>query len=277
MSGEAGKAVDGHRGFLSENQSDVGYQCTKSADGRKTATWQVDIGQILPVHHVIIYYSTSDRDGSSFRSQMCGFSLYISNTSKNFEDGKFCDHAYKIKDSTKNISCTVSGRYITYYNERRSDHRYSNCSTFAHNDLCEVEVYGCSHLGALGVNCTVPCPGYCDYCDENGTCLSCKNGLDGHFCNMSELNTLGHSDRIRYSFPFSIVVPVVLVSSVGIVVLLSVVIIQRKTILKQRKQDTDREKYNNFISQADNATYDTILKRDSYGYEEAEERYQTVL
>ena len=41
------------------------------------------------------------------------------------------------------INCSVHGRYVIYYNERLPNVTYpSYYSSFAHYDLCELEVYG---------------------------------------------------------------------------------------------------------------------------------------
>lgn len=47
-------AVDG----MYKNRSDAGGQCTISDDGKYTAEWRVDLGSVVNIKHVIIYYRT---------------------------------------------------------------------------------------------------------------------------------------------------------------------------------------------------------------------------
>lgn len=77
---------------------------------------------------------------------MAGFFVYVSNTtSKN--DAYLCFHEIQTVAGTpsedQRINCSVHGRYVIYYNERRPDVDYpSYYSGFAYSELCEVEVYG---------------------------------------------------------------------------------------------------------------------------------------
>lgn len=81
-----------------------------------------------------------------FTSRMAGFFLYVSNTTSK-EDGNLCFHEIQRVNGTpsedQRINCSVQGRYVFYYNERRPDVRYpSYYSNFTYYELCELEVYG---------------------------------------------------------------------------------------------------------------------------------------
>lgn len=81
-----------------------------------------------------------------FIERMAGFFVYVSNTtSKN--DGYLCYHDVSKEKSMlsdeQHINCTLQGRYVIYYNERKPGVVYPfHYSQYAYNELCEVEVYG---------------------------------------------------------------------------------------------------------------------------------------
>lgn len=79
---------------------------------------------------------------------MAGFSLYVSNTTSKHQ-GYLCykDQSGGTPSVNINISCSIYGRYVIYFNERSRYINYSYLSQYAHNELCEVEVYGeCMHI-----------------------------------------------------------------------------------------------------------------------------------
>uniref|UniRef100_A0A8W8NVC3 protein-tyrosine-phosphatase n=1 Tax=Magallana gigas TaxID=29159 RepID=A0A8W8NVC3_MAGGI len=124
--------------------------------------------------------------------RMAGFYLYVSNTTLK-ETGHLCFHENQTKQEMIlediSINCSVSGRYVIYYNERRRNVKYPGFySMYAYNELCEVEVYGSNvsiHNEEIGKN---RCPKNCQegQCDINtGHCLKCILGLQGPLCDQT--------------------------------------------------------------------------------------------
>ncbi|XP_062572549.1 multiple epidermal growth factor-like domains protein 10, partial [Saccostrea cucullata] len=184
----ADKAVDGRY----SDPSALGGQCTISANRKTTATWCLDLGEVLSIHHIIIYTRTDNLpwDASNgYTARFHGFSVYVSNTT-NKDDGILCFKDTKYTRSTipnnVTIECVKHGRYVIYYNERLPGVSYpEGYSYYAFNELCELEVYGCPSPGLYGENCNIRCPqncqdGHCNIVD--GTCLGCVEGYRGSRC-----------------------------------------------------------------------------------------------
>ncbi|XP_052692253.1 multiple epidermal growth factor-like domains protein 10 [Crassostrea angulata] len=190
----ANRAVDGRKSDLSAH----GGQCTISALDQPEAEWRVDLGGILSVHHISIQYRT---DGyhwdkiNNFTGRFLGFSVYISNTTTK-ENGFLC---FKDTSFTRdtipnhvNITCITHGRYVIYYNNRTTPPYPAGYSTDgAYNELCEVEVWGCSKPGYYGMHCSYPCHQKCQESRCNivdGTCIGCVDGYTGPTCKEECMN-----------------------------------------------------------------------------------------
>lgn len=83
---------------------------------------------------------------TSLTERMAGFFLYVSNTTSK-DDRHLCFHEIQTVNRTpsedQRINCSVHGRYVIYYNERRKNVTYpSYYSKFAYYEICELEVYG---------------------------------------------------------------------------------------------------------------------------------------
>ncbi|XP_056002937.1 receptor-type tyrosine-protein phosphatase alpha-like isoform X4 [Ostrea edulis] len=184
----AERAVDG----LKSKFTATGRQCTISNNYKQRAKWWVDLGGVLSIRHITIYYRTDNSAwdfNNGYTARFLGFSVYISNTT-NKDDGVLCfkDTMYTkatIPNPT-NITCPRHGRYVIYYNERLQNVTYPDgYSQYAYNELCEFEVYGCPKSGVYGENCDKPCSKNCQesHCNiVNGTCLGCIPGYKGSFC-----------------------------------------------------------------------------------------------
>ncbi|XP_056002235.1 multiple epidermal growth factor-like domains protein 10 isoform X1 [Ostrea edulis] len=182
----AAKAVDG----LYTDRSAGGNQCTQSNNRQTTATWRVDLESVVSISHIDFYYRTDNLPiPSVYTTRFAGFYLYVSNTTSK-DDGHLCFHEIQTVDGTpienQTISCSVHGRYVIYYNERKPGVNYpSYYSQYAFNELCEVEVNGCPDPRYYGVNCNQPCPDGCQEkrCDViTSQCLGCIPGYQGPRC-----------------------------------------------------------------------------------------------
>nr|XP_022288792.1 multiple epidermal growth factor-like domains protein 11 isoform X2 [Crassostrea virginica] len=182
----AARAVDGRKDSLSIFGSD----CVLSRY-TYTAEWRVDLQAVVSIHHIFIQYATNNLPwdkNNSHTSRFLGFSVYISNTT-NKADGILCFRDTKYTRATIpnpiNITCPHYGRYVIYYNNRTHLPYPVGYSKDTGNNLCEVEVYGCTSPGLYGENCSVACPQKClnGRCHiVEGTCLGCVDGYSGPTC-----------------------------------------------------------------------------------------------
>ncbi|XP_078328710.1 uncharacterized protein LOC111114478 isoform X1 [Crassostrea virginica] len=183
---QASNAVDG----LKSNLSIWSGQCVISNNEKRTATWWVNLGSIVSIHHITIYYRTGNAPwgiDNGFTSRFLGFSLYVSNTT-NKSDGTLCFEDTNFNLSTipavLNTTCFLHGQYVIYYNERSAGKTYPDgYSQYAFNELCELEVFGCRR-GYYGFTCKSMCSQHClsDCHIETGSCGGCKPGYRGDRC-----------------------------------------------------------------------------------------------
>ncbi|XP_061190089.1 multiple epidermal growth factor-like domains protein 10 [Saccostrea echinata] len=181
-------AVDG----LFSDRSLNGGQCTISGNQEQTATLLVNLGRILSIHHITIYYRTENLAWdltNIYKRRFLGFSVYILNETDK-DGGILCfkdtNYTQATIPNNTTIECATHGQYVIYYNERLQGAEYPDgYSKYAYSELCEIEVYGCPTSGVYGENCTLPCPrncqeGFCNIVD--GTCLGCVVGYKGSKC-----------------------------------------------------------------------------------------------
>ncbi|XP_065934159.1 uncharacterized protein [Magallana gigas] len=186
-SANASKAVDG----LKTDLSYTGHQCTVSANKKREAEWRVDLGAVLGINHITIYYRTDNISWGptqGYVPRFLGFSVYISNTTDK-EDGVLCfmDNQNFTKENIPaviTLNCPHHGRYVIYYNNRTSSRPPPGYSRYAYNGLCEFEVYGCP-LNYFGPTCSQSGPAQCNNSNchiDTGECFGCKDGYRGPKC-----------------------------------------------------------------------------------------------
>ncbi|XP_033729657.1 scavenger receptor class F member 1-like [Pecten maximus] len=160
------------------------YCCTHTNDGQNTAWWRVDLGELMTITRIKIYY----RD--NFQHRLAGYQLYVSNSTSTPTGGVLC---YEDTSSTRNAvqlvvthQCPYVGRYVTVYNHRNNPKRYSWYSDDAILMLCEVQVFGCQ-AGKYGDgHCNYLCPPACYGGNCNSTtaaCFYCFAGKYDIYCN----------------------------------------------------------------------------------------------
>ncbi|XP_065925841.1 adhesion G protein-coupled receptor B1-like [Magallana gigas] len=174
-------AVDGQKSDLYVN----GGQCSCTNAGQN-ATWWVNLTSIYSIHDIRIYYPNNSYWSVRGKTQLLGFSIYVSNTTSK-SDGVLCyiDDNFTL-DTFPDVfdtPCSLNGQYVIYYNERLPNVTYFYyyvLSVFI--SLCEVEVYGCPLPGYTGDDCYISCsdPDCRKSHVKTGTCQGCDSRYTKH-------------------------------------------------------------------------------------------------
>ena len=106
----------------------------------------VSLPDIFEIHIITTAFVCWWGVPSGYAGRFLGFSLYISNTT-NKSDGVLCFKDTSFTQSTIpsvfELTCPIHGQYVIYFNERSQGVTYpDDYSTYAFNELCEVEVFG---------------------------------------------------------------------------------------------------------------------------------------
>nr|XP_034319983.1 multiple epidermal growth factor-like domains protein 10 [Crassostrea gigas] len=155
--------------------------------------WKVDLRRVYRIHSINILFKNYDGYEARQRGRLAGFSLYVSNTDvSSTVDIKSSSLYYKDGSQLPSLNftstCTMFGRYVIYYNQRRREvtypEKYELDNVFT--ELCEVIVNGCNESDVYGSDCDIQCPTHCkgNMCHiQNGTCYGCQPGWMGTTCN----------------------------------------------------------------------------------------------
>ncbi|XP_078327619.1 receptor-type tyrosine-protein phosphatase alpha-like [Crassostrea virginica] len=154
----------------------------------KTVWWKVDLGGVYNIYSVNILFKNYDGFEMRQRGRFAGFSLYISNTGNRTSSSLCYKDGPSLPPLNFTTTCTRSGRYVIFYNERLDGATYPTgyeVASLVYTELCEVIVYGCKKNGVYGNECNISCPDNCtnNNCHiQNGTCFSCAPGWRGPRC-----------------------------------------------------------------------------------------------
>lgn len=154
--------------------------------------WKVDLGRVYNIYSINIMFKSYDGYESRQLGRFAGFSLYISNidvlsidaiqgSTLCYKDGPQLPSLYFT------TTCIEYGRYLIFYNERRTGVSYPEGYEVdnVYTELCEVSVAGCFKHGVYGNQCNMQCSVNCKdkVCNiQNGTCHTCEPGWTGQFC-----------------------------------------------------------------------------------------------
>nr|XP_022311206.1 uncharacterized protein LOC111116503 [Crassostrea virginica] len=193
-------------GYGAENAVDGNTAtCTRTKEiGRnspdKTVWWKVDLGGVYNIYSVNILFKNTPGYESRLRGRFAGFSLYISNTRDRTSSSLCYKDGPELPPLNFTTTCTLSGRYVIFYNERLDGVTYPagyEVEANIYTELCEVIVNECSD-GAYGYGCVNNCSGHCvnsSSCNkETGHCdRGCKPGYTNASCGKACNNSYGEN------------------------------------------------------------------------------------
>ncbi|XP_078327601.1 uncharacterized protein LOC144623186 [Crassostrea virginica] len=111
----------------------------------KTVWWKVDLGGVYNIYSVNILFKNYDGFEMRQRGRFAGFSLYISNTGDRASSSLCYKDGPELPPLNFTTTCTLSGRYVIFYNERIDGVTYParyEVASLVYTELCEVIVYG---------------------------------------------------------------------------------------------------------------------------------------
>ncbi|KAL3879335.1 hypothetical protein ACJMK2_031635 [Sinanodonta woodiana] len=168
----ADKAVDGN---TDSGNPDNSRTCSETAVRMGNHTWEVDIGFMFIVNHVLIYERSDGTD------QLSGFLVIIGNNSNPWRTEMALQKSHSTRHKYILFADYTLARFVSVIRQ--------NSTTLT---LCEVEVYGeCLH-GKYSEFCNLTC-GQCsngEPCNKDtGECLNgCKPGWTGKLCDKGVRN-----------------------------------------------------------------------------------------
>lgn len=154
--------------------------------------WKVDLGRAYNIYSISILFKRYDSYEMRQKGRFAGFSLYISNNDvlsiDAIQGSRMCyKDGPQLPPLNFTTTCTEYGRYVIFYNERRTGTSYPEGYEVGNvfTELCEVSVEGCIKHGVYGKQCNSPCSMNCKdkMCHiVNGTCQTCEPGWIGQLC-----------------------------------------------------------------------------------------------
>nr|XP_022307521.1 uncharacterized protein LOC111113519 [Crassostrea virginica] len=180
---DAGNAVDGNTTTCIRTQP-IGVN---SPD--KTVWWKVDLGGVYNIYSVNILFKNYMDYERRQQGRFAGFSLYISNTGDRTSSSLCYKDGPELPPLNFTTTCTLSGRYVIFYNERLDGVTYPvgyEVISNVYTELCEVTVNECQDE-RYGFDCKQQCSGHCrdnDPCNKvTGQCDGgCAHGWYGQHC-----------------------------------------------------------------------------------------------
>uniref|UniRef100_A0A8W8NZL0 Receptor-type tyrosine-protein phosphatase T n=1 Tax=Magallana gigas TaxID=29159 RepID=A0A8W8NZL0_MAGGI len=194
-SANASKAVDG----LKTDLSYTGHQCTVSANKKREAEWRVDLGAVLGINHIRIYYRTDNISWGcplNYFGPTCSQSCpaQCNNSNCHIDTGECfgCKDGYRgpkcgeeCENNMYGAGCSEECGHCVNGEQCNPVHGTcrNGCETGYYKKRCKRECDDSTY----GSNCSYSC-GHCQDevpCDKKtGKCPSgCASGSEGIYCN----------------------------------------------------------------------------------------------